>query len=45
MVLLGAGLMLLFDRLSVAVLPWQVEASALRLGGVGLALASAIGAW
>ena len=41
----GAGLMLWLDRFPVAVVPWLREASELRLGGVGLALGSALGAW
>jgi peptidoglycan biosynthesis protein MviN/MurJ (putative lipid II flippase) len=37
--------MLAADRLPIAALPWPVEESALRLGGVGLAIGSALGAW
>lgn len=37
--------MLWSDRIPLSVLPWQQEPSDLRLGGVGLALGSAVGAW
>lgn len=43
--LAGAGLMLWLDRWTVAVLPWQGGGSELRLGAVGLAAGSALGAW
>ena len=41
----GAALMVLLDRYPIQALPWPVEESGLRLGGVGLALGSAVGAW
>lgn len=41
----GAALMLWLDRYPLSVLPWEQEPSELRLGGVGLALGSALGAW
>ncbi len=42
---IGAALMLLLDRFPIQALPWPVEERGLRLGGVGLALGSAVGAW
>jgi putative peptidoglycan lipid II flippase len=43
--LAGAALMMVADRLPVGALPWPVEESPLRLGAVGLAVGSSLGAW
>jgi len=43
--LLGGGLMLLLDPLTLSSIPWLAEGGGLRLGGVGLAVGSAVGAW
>lgn len=41
----GAAAMLWLDRFSVSILPWHEASTDLRMGAVGLALGSALGAW
>lgn len=43
--LVGVGMMLWLDRIPLGEIAWVADGDGLRLGGVGLAAGSAVGAW